>query len=262
MKSYQLKSIQLIIFLLLSLSSVPAQKQDRAPLTPVYQRGHWGYADQKGKILIEARFDAALPFGSGLAKVGVVDEELPELDGRPNILWGYIDEKGREIVALRYNALHDFSEDLAAVAVLDPDDKRSVYTRKSLDNLRWGFVDRQGRLIILTQFANAGDFSEGLAQVSVAEPKESLCRRAGDYGYIDKSGAFIIKPQFTMAGAFKDGRARVAIGKVEYMGRCLCCAPRFVGKYGHVKRNGEFVEGATSEAFDLFPDPGDLERRR
>jgi hypothetical protein len=54
-----------------------------------------------------------------MAQVGLVDEELPEIEARPNIKWGYIDERGRVLVELRYAVLRDFSEGLAAAAVLD-----------------------------------------------------------------------------------------------------------------------------------------------
>jgi hypothetical protein len=45
-------------------------------LKPVYVNGRWGYADPSGRVIIAARFDAALPFADGVARVGVVDEEL------------------------------------------------------------------------------------------------------------------------------------------------------------------------------------------
>jgi WG containing repeat len=222
------------------------QNQNAVALKSVYINGYWGYADKSGKVVIPARFDAALPFARGLARVGIVDEELPEIDGRPNLLWGYINESGRVVVELRYNALREFVEGLAAAAVLEQ--AESVFIRRTLDNLKWGYVNEAGRVVIPIQFLDAGNFSEGLAQVNVPGPRDSHCGPPGNYGYIDKTGSIVIKPQFAMALSFKDGRARVSIGRVEYMGRCLCCAPRFIGKFGYVSRNGELVlEPATSE---------------
>jgi hypothetical protein len=258
-----IRKIQLGFFiLLLPFFIVPAQENKKgATLKPVYVNRHWGYANPSGKIVIAARFDAALPFAEGLARVGVVDEELPEIDGRPNILWGYVDESGRVVVELRYNALRGFSEGLAAGAVLDPAlSAASVFVRRGLNNLRWGYLDREGRVVIPTQFLDAGEFSEGLAQVNVGGAKDSHCGRPGNYGYIDKTGAFVIKTQFSMAAAFKNGRARVSVGHVEYVGRCLCCAPRFIGKHGHVNRDGEFIAEATSEDYHSYPERDDSEQ--
>lgn len=236
----------LILFVPLLITPVQENKGGAA-LRPVYVNGHWGYADPSGKLAIEAQFDAALPFTEGLARVGVVDEELPEIDSQPNLLWGYVDEKGRVVVELRYNALRSFSEGLAAGAVLDQEElNKSVYARRTLASLRWGYVDREGRVVIPTQYVAAGDFSEGLAAVNVGGAKDSNCGHPGNFGFIDKTGAFVIKPQFAMASAFKNGQAPVSVGHVDYVGRCLCCGPRFIGKYGHVDRTGKFVVEGTS----------------
>ena len=218
-------------------------------LKPVYENGRWGYADAGGKAVIAARFDAALPFANGLARVGVVDEEFPEIEGSPNIKWGYIDERGRVLVELRYAVLRDFSEGLAAAAVLDKEKpERPGAGRGDRRNLRWGYVDRSGREVIPMQFLNAGDFAEGLAAVNSGVGggggEGSLCGPPTNYGYIDKACAFVIKPQFTHASNFQNGRARVSVGRFTYVGRCLCCAPRFIGKHGSVDRSGTFVADA------------------
>lgn len=215
-------------------------------LTPVYENGRWGYADPGGKVVIAARFDAALPFANGIARVGVVDEELPEIGAQPNIKWGYIDERGRVLVELRYAVLRDFAEGLALAAVLDKEKpERPSLGRSERRNLKWGYVDREGREVIPMQFVGAGDFAEGLAAVNPGEGggdnESSLCGLPGSFGYIDKTGAFVIKPQFTHASEFRDGRARVSVGRITYAGRCLCCAPRFVGRHGFVDRGGKFV---------------------
>lgn len=225
-----------------------AQEMPKWPqLKPVYENGQWGYADAGGKTVIAARFDAALPFADGLARVGVVDEELPEIGASPNIKWGYIDERGRVLVELRYAVLRDFSEGLAAAAVLDAERlERSVPGRRERRNLKWGYVDRGGREVISMQFLAAGDFAEGLAPVNpggggASKGEGSMCGDNANYGYIDRTGAFVIKPQFTHASNFQNGRARVWVGRITYAGRCLCCAPRFIGRHGFVDKGGTFV---------------------
>ena len=219
-------------------------------LKPVYVNGRWGYADPSGRVVIAARFDAALPFADGIARVGVVDEELPEIGASPNIKWGYIDERGSVLVELRYAVLRDFSEGLAAAAVLDKEQpERTVFRRGERRNLKWGYVDRGGREVIPMQFFDAGDFAEGLAAANPVgaggDGEGSMCGRPANYGYIDRTGAFVIKPQFTHASKFQGGRARVSVGRITYVGRCLCCGPRFIGKHGSVDRGGTFVEDET-----------------
>lgn len=260
-----MKNILLIFLLLLAPGFFlhAQEKQKGTSLKPVYQNGRWGYADTSGKIVVEARFDAALPFSGGLARVGVVDEELQEIDARPNLLWGYIDDSGCVVVPLRYNALRGFTEGLAACAVLDPElAQQSVFIRRGTNNFRWGYVDRNGRVVIPTQYFAAGDFSEGLAPVNVGGKRDTSCGPPYNYGYIDKTGAFIIKPRFAHAAAFQNGRARVSIGDVKYEGRCLCCAPRFLGKHGFVDRNGNFVVDGTANGDDSFLDPDGEEERQ
>jgi hypothetical protein len=221
-----------------------AQETPKAfQLQPVYLNGRWGYADMKGSVVIKPQFDAARPFVDGLAQVGVVDEELPEIAARPNLKWGYIDERGRVIVGLRYAVLNRFSEGLAAAAVLDSEQPERTFRGRGGErlNLKWGYVDASGREAIAMQFLDAGDFSEDLAHVNVGKESESLCGKPGNYGYIDKSGAFVIKPQFAIATAFQHGRARVFVGQTRYLGRCLCCGPRFYGRRGYVDRGGTFI---------------------
>jgi hypothetical protein len=260
MKKIQLTGLIILAFHL-TVFAQGTLKETR--LKAVYVKGKWGYADRSGKLVIKAQFDAARPFAGGLAQVGMVDEELPELGAQPNIKWGYIDERGRILVELRYAFLRNFSDDLAAVAVLD--EKRSENLapgRGKLPNLRWGYIDRSGREIIPLRFYDAGDFAEGLAPVNAGgggEGESSLCGPSANYGYIDKTGSLVIKPQFTRASGFQNGRARVFLGQITYVGRCLCCGPKFVGKRGFVDRRGTFITDQPKGVDALIEE--DLENR-
>ena len=227
--------------------AVEIAAQKATSLKPTYSKGKWGYADAKGAFVIPAKFDAALPFKDGLAKVGLVDEELPEIDSRPNIKWGYIDENANVVVELRYFAINEFHEGLAAVAVIDNEKPPyRVYRRFDLANVKWGFVDKTGKVVIAPNFSNAGDFSEGFAAVNAIVKSDFTCETPRNYGYIDKTGAFVIRPQFAFASDFHNGQAKVGIGAVEYLGRCLCCNPSFRGKHGHIDTKGNFTEDPKS----------------
>lgn len=256
-----MKRIQLACLVLLTLgpAALAQEAPKKARLEAVYVNGRWGYADQSGKLVIRPEFDAARPFKDGLAQVGVVDEELPELDARPNIKWGYIDESGRVLVPLRYAVLRGFSGNLAAAAVLDSEKPESFGPGRG-PNLKWGYVDRQGREVIPLRFLDAGDFAEGLAQVNAGgggrAGEGSLCGPEPSYGYVDGAGAFVIGPRFTRASQFQGGRARVSVGRITYAGRCLCCGPKFIGRHGFVDKGGNFVPdepkgGETSAEEDL-----------
>ena len=234
-----------LIILALHLHAFAQVAPKRTQLNPVYVNGRWGYADPGGRVVIDARFDAALPFAGGIARVGVVDEQLPEIGRSPNIKWGYIDERGGVLVELRYAVLRDFSEGLAAAAVLDAGQPESVVAGRRGRDLRWGFVDRGGREVIPMQFLDAGDFAEGLAAANPpGEGKAgegSICGPPANYGYVDRTGVFVIRPQFARAAKFENGRARVSVGQTRFAGRCMCCGPRFVGRHGSVDRAGTFV---------------------
>ena len=240
-----------LIILAIPLNAFAQLVPQGAQLKQVYENGRWGYADPSGRVVIAARFDAALPFANGIARVGVVDEELPEIGARPNIKWGYIDERGRVLVELRYAVLRDYSEGLAAAAVLDSGEPERLVVGRGRPNLRWGYVDGGGREVIPMQFLGAGDFAEGLAAANpgvVGDTGESSqCGHAANYGYVDRTGAFVIKPQFASASKFENGRARVSVGRTLYAGRCTCCSPRFVGRHGFVDRGGTFVADETKD---------------
>lgn len=252
----------LLILLALPFNAFAQEATKETQLKPIYVKGRWGYADESGKIVIKAQFDAARPFADGLAQVGVLDEELPEVEAHPNLKWGYIDERGRVVVELRYTVLRGFSENLAAAAVLDAErPERPMLGRGSRLNLKWGYVDRSGSEVVPMQFLFAGDFAEGLAHVNAVGGggdggEGSLCGPPANYGYIDRTGALVIKPRFTFAARFENGRARVSIGRMTYVGRCGCCGPRFLGRHGYVDRSGTFIadKSSSGDAGPAFED--------
>jgi hypothetical protein len=253
------RSIGFTILLAILVQVGAAQGLETSGLKPVFKNGLWGYADTRGRMVIAPQFDAAGEFENGLARVGMVDEERPEVNGTPNLKWGYIDGTGKVIVPLRYAALRPFVGDLAAAAIrLDGVNPSTLRTRGD-DSLRWGYVNRKGEVQIALQYLGAGDFSEGLAAVNVTklttsegEHESGLCEGPRNYGYIDTAGLVVIEPQYTMASAFKGGQAGVAKGSFEYMGRCLCCAPRFRGIHGFVDRAGKFTRDP--RATDVGPE--------
>ena len=144
----------------------------------------WGYCDNTGRWVIQARFDRALSFSEGLAAV--------RLNGK----FGYINASGEIVIPYRFDNALSFAEGLAAVycngkwGFIRHDGTSAIPYRfnnaKSFNegmapvfyNDKWGFLDRDGKCVIPYKFENTNSFSEGLAAVQL----NSI------WGYIDKSG--------------------------------------------------------------------------
>lgn len=244
-----MKHIISACFILLTFQIVTAQQvQTNSQPVPVKVKNKWGYADKKSKMVIQPQFDIALPFNDGLARVGLADKASSE-NKDPGYKWGYIDESGRVIVELQYSALNDFSEGLAAAAVPNTDEKeKRSFRDRMIHKLKWGYIDRSGQVVIPMKFLSAGNFSENMAPVDVGAANGSMCGRQSKFGYIDKTGVFVIEPAFAGAEPFRNGQARVSVGRICYVGRCLCCAPRFFGTYGHIDKKGVFTSENPNES--------------
>lgn len=213
----------------------------QSQLKPVKVGNKWGYADRRGKLVVPAQFDRALPFKDGFAQVGVRDPNAPaEATDELRFLWGIVNTGGEIVLTPSYNQIRDFSDGLAAVGVAQPftpPKRRWLYS----ESLKWGFIDRKGQLVVPIQFGRVGDFSEGLAAVNPGDETDGLCMRHGKFGYIDKTGAMVVNPDYAMAMMFKNGKARVGRGLIEYVGRCLCCNPEFQGEWGYIDKSGKFT---------------------
>ena len=149
--------------------------------------------------------------------------------------WGYSNSRGELVIPPQFDIALDFKNDFARVGVTDTE-KHGLGWRS---DYKWGFIDIKGRIVVELKYAEVDDFSEGLAMVSLREQRR-LCG-VDNYGYVDTTGALVIGPKFAFAGSFHNGRARVGGGETKYIGRCLCCAPQFVGRYGYTDKSGNFV---------------------
>ena len=127
-----------------------------AHLFIVVQNGKYGFIDTTGKIVIRPRFDYAVAFKNGFARVQVGNA------------FTYIDKTGRMIAKSQFDAPLDFSDGLARVGM----------------GGRYGYINASGKVVIKPRYSGAQPFSEGLAAVEIG----------GRYGYIDKSGKVVVKP--------------------------------------------------------------------
>ena len=176
--------------------------------------GRWGFIDETGKYVIEAKFIMVKRFSEGLAAVVFKENE----NAYSKV--GYIDQTGHIVIPPQFSgeggvSERGFSEGLAAVKVY----------KDRVD--KWGYIDKSGKVVIEPQFAAAGPFSEGRAMVGIAEPSWSINYK---WGFIDTEGRWVTKPQYESASEFSEGLASVLmndrVGFIDLQGR-IAIQPQF-----------------------------------
>ena len=103
--------------------------------------GQWGVVNEKGEIIIEAKYQYIDIFQDGLAYY------------YQNDLAGFMNKKGEIIIEAQYKEVRGFSEGRAAF----------------LDEAtnQWGFIDLAGNVVIPPKYTMVRDFSEGTALVNM-----------------------------------------------------------------------------------------------
>lgn len=228
----------------------------------------YGYIDNKGRFVIEPKFDYARDFQSnGLAVVEINNKS------------GIINSTGNYVVNPIYDNISDFSERRAAVfdkgsfKVIDESGKvlttknynyigdyqngRAIFgLDEAIGGYRYGYLGLQGREAIPAKFQAAHGFQDGKAVVKLKDNQFALIDLNGrvlksynyaevgnlsegllafkpsasdKFGYINEMGRVIIKPQFTSAEPFKEGRAVVNISE------------DFTNKYGLIDKSGNLL---------------------
>jgi len=92
--------------------------------------GLYGYADEKGKFIIEPRFEKAFPFENGVARI--LEKKL----------WGLIDQKGNYKISPKYYELQGVKNNLLIVGINDSKSGLILY----------GLMDITGRELIKPQY--------------------------------------------------------------------------------------------------------------
>lgn len=130
--------------------------RERMVLKPIEKYGKYGFADERGSIVILCHWKDAKPFSEGLAQVKDSNDK-----------WGYIDKMGKVVISCRWKLASAFSENLAAVTD---------------ENWKWGFIDKTGRVTIPCKWVSVSSFVRG-----VASAKDTN----GKWWKIDKYGRVI-----------------------------------------------------------------------
>jgi len=188
----------------------------------------FGYVDPTGRIIVEPKFDRAMDFSEGRARVAIGEwiDEFPSPRFRGT--WGYIDRDGQLVITANLTDASEFSDGLALISrsesgyefvnaegnsvlrvlSLIANMKRSVSFQGSfhsglapvgISDQGSGYIDRTGKLVIPSKFEMAREFSGGLAAVRTSE----------GFGFIDRAGAVVIAPRYDNVGKFHEGYARV-----------------------------------------------------
>ena len=121
--------------------------------------GLYGYKDEKGKIVIPARYVTATYFYDGIDKAWVY----------LNSKFALIDKKGKLVTPFKYTYVNFFSEGMAVVAI----DTKFMEAGGS-----YGFVDKNGKEVIPTIYEHAEEFKDGKARVK-KDRKEFFIDKTG-----------------------------------------------------------------------------------
>lgn len=216
--------------------------------------GKWGFANSKGIIAIEPRFDRVLRFTEGLAAINVnarFDESGVPVDGGK---WGFIDTRGAVVIPPKFDEVKPFYSGVAVYwdaatqstglvdktggIVLQPVyaqiggylDDNPFHDGLALAQRRNGtreYIRPTGAVAHECRVSSCGDFSEGLAPV----------RDGSLMGYIDNRGAVTIPPAFDQAESFSEGLAAAKQGSlwgyIDKAGK-WAIQPRFATAYRFV----------------------------
>ncbi len=137
----------------------------RGPEAGGKDRGHWGFANTNGQVVVPCQFFGVGDFGDGLAPVAKdVKPDAAEIRRGPGrIRWGYVNRTGALAIPARFAEAGHFSEGLAAVRD---------------ESNQWSYIDQAGAVVLKVDCDEAGQFLGGLARL--------VC--ANQWRYIDRSG--------------------------------------------------------------------------
>ncbi len=163
--------ILLIIVAVWGLSS-SLYAQDLKPTTN--QNGQMGYADSKGKIIIQCKYDAAYPFIDGIAKIN------------KNGKYGYINASGKFVIPAKYDYIQPWGKDLFCVR-----------TKK-----KYGLIDKHGNNKLSVKYTYISDpncygkawFALG-GKINTSQKGNKIIEGA-KIGIIDNKGNVNIAPKF------------------------------------------------------------------
>lgn len=122
-------------------------------LISISKNGKYGFANQKGEIVIPMIYDEVDNFSEGIAPV------------LKNGFWGFIDKNGNTIIHFKFKGtMRSFSNGYAAYG------KRE--SSSETNSAKWGFIDKKGNIIIPNKYKSVNEYKKGLFLVETS--KENL----------------------------------------------------------------------------------------
>ncbi|OBR65736.1 hypothetical protein A7K91_14335 [Paenibacillus oryzae] len=239
-------------------------------LALVYDRNKekYGYANPKGKLVIEPRYDRAAFFSEGLALVQREDRVF------------YVNAEGKEVIELMdssYYAETGWNWD----PYIDIEPDNWYYNEASemdpfafqeglalfVQDGKYGFINTKGKEVVPPQYEQAAPYRNGLAKI-IFDNK---------YGYLNIKGELVVEPQYDYAFQYEDGMIRiVADGKAGFLNEKgkLIAEPRYdenhyndkipfldnlrmvslEGQFGYIDKSGNEVVKPQYNAVSLFMD--------
>ncbi len=166
---------------------------------------NWGFINESGKWVIEAKYEYADPFSYSLAAVKV--------DGS----YGYINKSGDFVITPQFEYAGSFQYGLALVTIdgkdgyintngtlvtdlytseeKNPHESDDWYFNYDEDAGLYGFLNYDDEYVIEPSFEDVWDFNNGLAPATLD---------GENWGFINEAGEWVIEPVFDYAYSFDD----------------------------------------------------------
>ena len=199
----------------------------------------YGFFNQKGEMVIPAKYPFASAFSEGLALI-TIDEKS-----------GYIDTKGNFVIPAIYNSASIFINGTASVSLTDQSNRKVYFfINKKGDKISEDFDfikdrDRKEEMLTGARRGNKYGFVDGFGKIKIpfiydnchkshvydntsSDHFTAICQN-GKWGFIDTSsseGKIIVSPQYKRVGDFFFGMAWVNDGKdisfIDKAGKIVC----------------------------------------
>lgn len=137
----------------------------------------WGYVDADGRQVIAFKYDEALAFVDGYARV------------KKGNKYGYIDTEGRETIKIQYTEIGTWDDKRRAKVAVGGSVKDGVLT-----GAKYGFIDSKGNVLLKPEYTGIEPFKNGMAAIN----------KDGKYGYINEYLDFIIPCKYSAIGSFNE----------------------------------------------------------
>ena len=161
------------------------------------EQSQCGYKDDRGKVIVPAKYYSCGGFFEGMARVAIMKMGMVKgYDGGEDyedyLYWqGYVNEAGKLVIPVEHQApmtggyyidFRDFQEGMVA----------------AYKDGKYGYMNKVGKMTIPYLYQSAGDFNDGLAVVS----------KNDKFGAIDKTGKTVVPFKFNWLDDYSEGLAR------------------------------------------------------